>query len=74
VDPLRQNAGCFVLLTNLLDQHADGPLHERLTLYKSQIGNEKNVSFLKNPAIVNSTFLKKAERIEVLGKLVYLGC
>jgi transposase len=40
-------------------------------LYKSQIGIEKNFSFLKDPVIVNSIFLKKAERIEVLG-LVYL--
>ena len=40
-------------------------------MYKSQIGIEKNFSFLKDPVIVNSIFLKKAERIEVLG-LVYL--
>jgi hypothetical protein len=30
-------------------------------------GIEKNFSFLKDPVIVNSLFLKKAERIEVLG-------
>jgi transposase len=39
---------------------------ELLSLYKSQIGIEKNFSFLKDPAIINSIFLKKAERIEVL--------
>jgi len=73
VDPLRQEAGCFVLLTNLLDQQQDWPALELLTLYKSQIGIEKNFSFLKDPAIVNSIFLKKAERIEVLGLVLLIS-
>lgn len=73
VDPLRQEAGCFVLLTNLLDQQADWPALELLSLYKSQIGIEKNFSFLKDPAIVNSIFLKKAERIEVLGLVLLIS-
>ena len=67
VQPLREEAGCFVLLTNLLDQQGDWSAPELLSLYKSQIGIEKNFSFLKDPAIVNSIFLKKAQRIEVLG-------
>jgi transposase len=67
VTPLREEAGCFVLLTNLVDQQEDWSAQELLSLYKSQIGIEKNFSFLKDPAIVNSIFLKKAERIEVLG-------
>ncbi len=73
VDPLRTQAGCFVLLTNLLDQQADWPAPELLTLYKSQIGIEKNFSFLKDPVIVNSIFLKKAERIEVLGLVLLIS-
>ena len=73
VNPLRQEAGCFVLLTNLLDQQADWPAPELLSLYKSQIGIEKNFSFLKDPAIVNSIFLKKAERIEVLGLVLLIS-
>jgi transposase len=73
VNPLRQEAGCFVLLTNLLDQQADWPAPELLSLYKSQIGIEKNFSFLKDPAIVNSIFLKKAERIEVLGLVLLVS-
>jgi transposase len=73
VDPLRQEAGCFVLLTNLLDQQTDWPADELLSLYKSQIGIEKNFSFLKDPAIVNSIFLKKAERIEVLGLVLLIS-
>ena len=73
VSPLRDEAGCFVLLTNLLDQQADWPAPELLSLYKSQIGIEKNFSFLKDPAIVNSIFLKKAERIEVLGLVLLIS-
>jgi transposase len=73
VDPLREEAGCFVLLTNLLDQQMDWPAKELLLLYKSQIGIEKNFSFLKDPAIVNSIFLKKARRIEVLGLVLLIS-
>jgi transposase len=73
VTPLREEAGCFVLLTNLLDQQAEWPAQELLYLYKSQIGIEKNFSFLKDPAIVNSIFLKKAERIEVLGLVLLIS-
>jgi transposase len=73
VTPLRIQAGCFVLLSNLVDQQQDWPGQELLTLYKSQIGIEKNFSFLKDPAIVNAIFLKKAERIEVLGLVLLLS-
>jgi transposase len=73
VGPLREEAGCFVLLTNLLDQQEEWPAQELLSLYKSQIGIEKNFSFLKDPAIVNSIFLKKAERIEVLGLVLLIS-
>lgn len=73
VAPLRQQAGCFVLITNLLDQQDDWPAPELLKLYKSQIGIEKNFSFLKDPAVVNSIFLKKAERIEVLGLILLIS-
>lgn len=71
VDPLRVQAGCFVLLTNL--QQDDWPASELLKLYKSQIGIEKNFSFLKDPVIVNSIFLKKAERIEALGLVLLIS-
>jgi transposase len=73
VDPLRLQAGCFVLLTNLIEQQEDWPASELLKLYKSQIGIETNFSFLKDPAIVNSIFLKKAERIEVLGLILLIS-
>jgi transposase len=38
VGPLREEAGCFVLLTNLLDRQEEWPAQELLSLYKSQIG------------------------------------
>ena len=34
---------------------------------KDQYGIEQNLSFLKDPLIVNRLFLKKPERIEALG-------
>jgi transposase len=40
---------------------------------KSQIGIEKSFSFLNHPAIVNSIFLKKAERIEVLSLVLLVS-
>jgi transposase len=73
INPLREEAGCFVLLTNLSDQQEQWPADELLSLYKSQIGIEKNFSFLKDPAIVNSIFFKKAERIEVLGLILLIS-
>ena len=73
VAPLRLEAGCFVLLTSLVHQKEEWSAPELLTLYKSQIGIEKNFSFLKDPAIVNSIFLKKAERIEVLGLVLLIS-
>jgi transposase len=73
VVPLRLQAGCFVLITNLVEQQDDWPAPELLKLYKSQIGIEKNFSFLKDPAVINSIFLKKAERIEVLGLILILS-
>ncbi|MBU4316357.1 MAG: IS1634 family transposase, partial [Proteobacteria bacterium] len=73
IDPLRLQAGCFVLISNLVGQQEQWPATELLMLYKSQIGIEKNFSFLKDPVIVNSIFLKKAERIEVLGLVLLLS-
>jgi transposase len=44
-----------------------------LRAYKEQNGVEMNFRFLKDPVIVNSTFLKKAERIEALGFILLLS-
>ncbi len=75
VEPLRVQAGCFVLISNL-----DSPKDlehfsacELLRLYKNQDGIERNFSFLKDPVIVNSIFLKKNHRIEVLGLVLLIS-
>jgi len=44
-----------------------------LRLYKSQDGIERNFSFLKDPVIVNSVFLKKNNRIKVLGLVLLIS-
>jgi len=70
----RQEAGCFVLLTNVPTAgemaHRAG---EVLRAYKEQHGVEQNFAFLKDPIIVNSLFLKKPERIEALGLVLLLA-
>jgi transposase len=75
IKPLLVQAGCFVLLCNVPEsyqgrQWAGGDL---LALYKEQYGIEKNFGFLKDPVIVNSVFLKKPERIEVLGLILLIA-
>jgi len=75
IAPLRLEAGCFVLLTNLsgkkeIDQW---PAVTLLELYKNQSGIEQNFGFLKDPVIVNSIFLKKPKRIEVLGLILVIA-
>jgi transposase len=70
----RQEAGCFVLLTNVPTAgemaHRAG---EVLRAYKEQHEVEQNFAFLQDPVIVNSLFLKKPERIEALGLVLLLA-
>jgi len=74
VEKKNKEAGCFVLLSNVPKQgelaHSSG---EVLKAYKQQHGIEQNFSFLKDPVIVNSLFLKKPERIEALGLILLLA-
>lgn len=72
VEPLRAEAGCFVLLTTM-EGKEEWSAKDLLSLYKDQNGIEKNFGFLKDPVIVNSLFLKKAERIEVLGLVLLIA-
>ncbi len=71
--PLRLEAGCFVLLSNISSDDSSWSAKELLSLYKDQSGIEQNFSFLKDPLIVNSIFLKKPHRIEVLGLVLLLS-
>jgi transposase len=69
-----EEAGCFVWLTNvpsageMAHSAADG-----LRAYKEQHGREQNFAFLKDPLMVNSLFLKRPERIEALGLVLWLA-
>jgi transposase len=68
---LKEEAGCFVLITNVdKDKY---PAAEILKIYKEQHGIEKNFGFLKDPLIVNDLFLKKTERIEALGFILVIS-
>jgi transposase len=72
---MRLEAGCFVLLSNLSSQQEQGQWTGEglLALYKDQSGIEQNFGFLKDPVIVNSIFLKKPDRIEVLGLVLIIA-
>lgn len=74
VKQIQEESGCFVLLTNVPQE---GNMAETgaglLQAYKEQYGIEKNFSFLKDPTIVNDIFLKKSERIEVLGAVLLIS-
>jgi len=75
IHTLRQEAGCFVLLSNLISssEKEERTAEDLLRLYKNQIGIEQNFGFLKNPVIINSVFLKKNSRIEVLGMILLIS-
>jgi transposase len=70
---LREEAGCFVLLSNVPKPEAHESGYDSLAIlqaYKEQHGMERNFGFLKDPAIVDSLFLDKPERIETLGLIL----
>ena len=75
IAPLKLGAGCFVLISNVppVFQGRQWDAADLLSEYKEQFGIEKNFGFLKNPLIVNSIFLKKNERIEVLGMVLLIA-
>jgi transposase len=74
IEQKREEAGCFVLLTNVpLRGETANTGADLLRAYKDQNGIEHNYSFLKDPLIVNDTFLKKPERIEVLGAILMMA-
>ena len=78
VDTAQQEAGCFVLITNVPPEGPqDSPIpydgKAILEAYKDQQGIERNFSFLKDPVLVNSLFLKKPERIEALGLILLIA-
>jgi len=78
IKTLREQAGCFVLITNVPLEGPPGTdiLYDGKTLlqvYKDQNGIEHNFSFLKDPVLINSVFLKKPKRIEALGLILVIS-
>ena len=71
IEKLREEAGCFVLLTNVPADQKSGP--EILRLYKDQDGVERNFGFLKDPQVANDVFLKKPRRIEAMGLVLVVA-
>ena len=73
---LQEEAGCFVLLSNVPNE-GDNSYNSKsiinIKAYKDQYGIEQNFGFLKNQAIVNGIFLKSPERIEELGLVLLLA-
>jgi transposase len=74
VNRLREEAGCFVLISNTPAQGAGSiSARELLTIYKDQHTVENNFAFLKDPVFVNALFLKSPRRIEALGLVLILA-
>ena len=70
----REQAGCFVLLTNAPESGENGMDGEKVLLtYKGQYGVESDFGFLKDPLVVNDLFLKKPSRIEALGMILIIS-
>lgn len=70
----REEAGCFVLISNVpITGDLGMSSKDLLVTYKEQHIIERNFGFLKDPMIVNSLFLKTPERIEALGLVLVLA-
>ena len=74
VQRAREEAGCFVLITNTLAEGTESISAEKLlSIYKEQHLVEQNFGFLKDPVFVNALFLKSPKRIEALGLVLVLA-
>lgn len=71
VEKLREEAGCFVLLTSVPVEEKKGI--DLLRTYKEQDGIERNFAFLKDPLVANDVFLKTPRRIEAMGLVLVLS-
>ncbi|BBW98440.1 hypothetical protein GsuE55_32730 [Geobacillus subterraneus] len=71
----RRKASRFVLVTTVPKEWKGQPMEakEILKLYKGQISVEMNFSFLKDPFFTDEIYVKKPERVAVLGYLFLLA-
>jgi len=74
VERARMLSGCFVLLSNV-PLEGDDAMDATCLLraYKGQYGVESDFAFLKDPLVVNDTFLKKPQRIDALGMILVIA-
>ena len=74
IQKLRDEAGCFVLITNTPSEGTGAiDTTKALTIYKDQHMVERNFAFLKDPVFVNALFLKSPKYIEALGLILVSG-
>jgi transposase len=74
ISRLKNEAGCFVLISNTPPEGEDAmTIKGILQTYKKQYGVETAFAFLKDPLIVNDTFLKNPNRIDVLGMVLIIA-
>lgn len=74
VEMARTIAGCFILITNVPATGENAlDAKELLRTYKGQYGVESGFAFLKDPIVVNDTFLKKPTRIDALGMVLVIA-
>jgi transposase len=72
VDAEKQQAGRFILATNVLES-SQLTADEMIAKYKNQQASERGFSFLKDPLFfTDSVFLKSPERIEALALIMGL--
>lgn len=71
IEKLREEAGCFVLVTSVPVEEKKGI--DLLRTYKEQDGIERNFAFLKDPLVANDVFLKTPRRIEGMGLVLVLS-
>ena len=73
VQPDKNQAGRFILATNVLDE-TELTADEMLSKYKDQQAVERGFRFLKDPFfLTDSVFLKSPHRIEALGLIMGLS-
>jgi len=74
VEKRKQEAGCFVLISNVpIEGTHSLSAKGLLRVYKGQYGIESDFAFLKDPIIVNDTFLKSPRHIDVLGMVLIIS-
>lgn len=73
IEKARLIAGCFILISNVPLEGLNAlDSKELLKTYKGQYGVESGFAFLKDPIVVNDTFLKSPHRIDALGMILVI--